>query len=208
MTTETRRGRPPASQGRDLKGDLLRNSRRLLDEGGVAALSLREVARRTGCTHQAPYHYFADREALLAALVAEGFDAFADRLAAANDLFSARGSRAGLIASGRAYVAFALDHPGVFRIMFRPDLCDPAGFPEVRAASARALGELERLNTLVHGPSARPDQATLLWAHAHGLACLLLDGPLGQTLSDPEAREAHLATVSAAFADLVLGRRG
>jgi AcrR family transcriptional regulator len=64
MTTR-KRGRPKADADRDLRGELLRTSRLLLDEGGVAALSMREVARRAGCTHQAPYHYFEDRESIL-----------------------------------------------------------------------------------------------------------------------------------------------
>ena len=68
MTTKTP-GRPRTSETRDLRENLLRTSRELLDEGGPTALSMREVARRSGCTHQAPYHYFANREAILAALV-------------------------------------------------------------------------------------------------------------------------------------------
>ena len=66
------------SGSRDLRAELLRTSRRLLDESGPSALSMREVARRAGCTHQAPYHYFANRETILAALVREGFDELAD----------------------------------------------------------------------------------------------------------------------------------
>ena len=46
---------------------------------------MREVARRAGCTHQAPYHYFANREAILAALVHEGFDELTDMLASARE---------------------------------------------------------------------------------------------------------------------------
>ena len=73
------------SGSRDLRAELLRTSRKLLDESGPSALSMREVARRAGCTHQAPYHYFANREAILAALVREGFDELADRLASARE---------------------------------------------------------------------------------------------------------------------------
>ena len=72
--------------GRDLRAELLRTSRELLDQSGPGALSMREVARRAGCTHQAPYHYFANREAILAALVHEGFDELADRLASAQEV--------------------------------------------------------------------------------------------------------------------------
>ena len=68
-------GRPKADEARDLKADLLKTSREMLDEGGPSALSMREVARRTGCTHQAPYHHFENREAILAALEHASVDA-------------------------------------------------------------------------------------------------------------------------------------
>ena len=68
MTSEST-GASGRRGGRDLRSELLRTSRQLLDEFGPSALSMREVARRAGCTHQAPYRYFANREAILAALV-------------------------------------------------------------------------------------------------------------------------------------------
>ena len=58
----------------DLKYKILKASLDLLEEGDVSALSMREVARRAGVSHQAPYHYFADREAILAELVRDGFE--------------------------------------------------------------------------------------------------------------------------------------
>ena len=56
-----------------LRETILRISRDLLNEGGPSSLSMREVARRAGCTHQAPYHHFQGREAILVALVEEGY---------------------------------------------------------------------------------------------------------------------------------------
>lgn len=203
MTTK-RPGRPKADEPRDLRAALLATSRRLLESGGPAALSLREVARQTGCTHQAPYHHFADRESILAALVTDGFDELAARLRAANDLAATSGVREALVASGRAYVSFALSQPGVFRIMFRPDVCNPARFPALREAGARAHGELLRLTRIAEGDAAGPAMATLLWAHVHGMACLLVDGPLGPQLPSERARQAHVREVGERFADLVL----
>ena len=205
MTPRKRPGRPPADPARDLRADLLRTSRALLDEGGPNALSMREVARRAGCTHQAPYHHFEDRETILAALVAEGFDDLAGRLRGANEQAAAQGARAALVASGLAYVGFALAQPGVFRIMFRSDMCNPARFPLVREAGDRAHAELLRLTGIVHGAAAGAARATILWAHAHGLACLLVDGPLGAKLQDESERHAHLLEVAGLFADQVLG---
>ena len=166
------------SGSRDLRAELLRTSRKLLDESGPSALSMREVARRAGCTHQAPYHYFANREAILAALVREGFDELADRLASAREGLEGTGRRAVLTASGNAYVEFALRRPGVFRVMFRPDVCDPERFPEVVRASERARDELARLARRVAGEETSLEMEVLFWSGVHGLASLLLDGPL------------------------------
>ena len=188
-----------------MRRDLLITSRSLLDEAGPGALSMREVARRAGCTHQAPYHYFEDRESILAALVAEGFDALALRLEAAHALADTQGVRAALMASATAYVGFATSHVGVFRIMFRPDTCNPARFADVREAGARARAELSRLARLVHGNKATPANATVLWAHVHGLACLLVDGPLASEFATDEALHKHLEIVGEQFADLVTG---
>ena len=177
MTSEST-GSSVRGNGRDLRAELLRTSRKLLDESGPSALSMREVARRAGCTHQAPYHYFANREAILAALVREGFDELADRLASAREGLEGTDRRAVLTASGNAYVEFALRHPGVFRVMFRPDVCDPERFPEVVQASERARDELARLARRVVGEETSLEIEVLFWSGVHGLASLLLDGPL------------------------------
>ena len=174
--------------GRDLRSELLQTSRQLLDESGPSALSMREVARRAGCTHQAPYHYFANREAILAALVCEGFDELADMLAAAHEGLGNADLHAILVASGNAYVEFALRHPGVFRVMFRPDVCDPERFPEVVQAGERARQELARLARAMMGDGAQLEVEVLIWSGVHGLASLLLDGPLAGEFSSMEDR--------------------
>ena len=187
MTSEST-GSSGRGNGRDLRTKLLRTSRELLDESGPGALSMREVARRAGCTHQAPYHYFANREAILAALVCEGFDELADRLAVAHDGLGSADLHAVLVASGNAYVEFALRRPGVFRVMFRPDVCDPERFPEVVQAGQRARRELARLAEAVMGDGAQVEAEVLIWSGVHGLASLLLDGPLAGEFSSMEDR--------------------
>jgi AcrR family transcriptional regulator len=191
----------------DLKTKLLNTSLELLNEGGPNALSMREVARRAGCTHQAPYHYFEDRESILASLVRDGFELLASKLKAANELFHNQNLHDVLIASAKAYVGFALSHPGVFRIMFRPDMCNPVRFSEVIQAGANARAELDRLNTIVHGKKAKSITATILWSHVHGLACLLVDGPLTNQFANEHEMQAHLNSVAKEFANLVLQNR-
>ena len=187
MTSEPT-GASGRRSGRDLRSELLRTSRQLLDESGPSALSMREVARRAGCTHQAPYHYFANREAILAVLVCEGFEELADMLAAAHERLGVADPHAVLTASGNAYVEFALRHPGVFRVMFRPDVCDPERFPEVVQAGERARHELARLAKVMMGDGAQLEAEVLIWSTVHGLASLLLDGPLAGEFSSMEER--------------------
>ncbi|MBP6813754.1 MAG: TetR/AcrR family transcriptional regulator [Burkholderiaceae bacterium] len=196
---------PPAP---DLRQRILDTSERLLEESGVTALSMREVARRAGVTHQAPYHHFTDRESILAELVAQGFEQLARRLARANNRAATAGKRAALIDSGLAYTGFALEHPGVFRIMFRPEVCDPTRFPAAMAASDRAHAELDRLVRLMHDGQHTQALASTYWAQVHGLACLVLDGPLGLQLPSLRERRAHLRASLACFADAMLGSSG
>ena len=201
-TTKAKDGETP----RHLRERILDTSRTLLDRDGVAGLSMREVARQTGVTHQAPYHYFQDRESILAELVTRGFTELGRRLALANDLAGQHGKRAALLASGEAYVGFAMEQPGVFRIMFRPDVCDPARFPLVSEAGEKAYGELLRLVQIMHGTDCAQSLSTVYWAHVHGMALLMLDGPLSRRIPDMQARLAHMHDAGRDFADMMLGK--
>lgn len=199
MATSTR-----ATPGRDLRQEILDTARALLNDVGASGLSMREVARRAGVTHQAPYHHFGDRESILAELVAEGFRTLGRDLAQANTL-AAHNLRGAVMASGRAYIDFALSNPGVFRIMFRPEACDPARFPAVQAAGQAAQATLVELVSMVHGTQTSPALCMVYWAHVHGMASLLLDGSLGQECPAGPLRDTLLDEVSNTFANLVFG---
>lgn len=188
-----------------LRQRILATAEQLLESEGLQALSLREVARRAGVTHQAPYHHFADRESILAELVTHGFDDLSQRLAQANDALATAGRRQALLLSGAAYVGYAIEHPGVFRVMFRRELCDRTRFPAVMAASERAYSELLRLVTLLHVPTQDAALISTYWALVHGLAGLMTDGPLAEQLPSLAARRAHMAATLAAFADRMVG---
>lgn len=203
-----RRPAPRASLAAEpvaLRQRILDTAEALLEAEGLGALSLREVARRAGVTHQAPYHHFADRESILAELVTRGFDELADRLGQANRLAGSEGRRRALIQSGAAYVGFAIDHPGIFRIMFRPDVCEASRFPAVLGAAARARSELLQLVASMHAGAHTEALSTTYWAFVHGLAGLIIDGPLAEQLPGVAARRAHMHATVAQFADLVLG---
>jgi AcrR family transcriptional regulator len=91
----------------ELRPALLRAAAKILEKEGCDAISLRDLARRAGVSHNAPYRHFADRQALLAAVAEEGFAL----LAAALEGKSWR-------EQATAYLRFALANPERFRLMF------------------------------------------------------------------------------------------
>ncbi len=188
-TGSTSRGRKTRAEVSDLRARLLRASIELIEEEGLQKLSLREVARRAGVTHQAPYHYFPDREALLGEICEEGFRLLTERMElAAGDQHNAKLSAAGRLAAvGQSYVEFACAYPAHFRIMFRPELVDHDHCPGAKAEGDRAFQTVARIvhETVKAGLPAVPSEAaliTLCWSLSHGLACLVLDGPLAKKL--------------------------
>jgi AcrR family transcriptional regulator len=179
----------------DLREQVLAASLALIEEQGVAALSLREVARRAGVSHQAPYHHFGRKEAIVAELVARGFAKLSDMLEQAEAARGSASRRLGL--AGRAYVDFAIGDPASFRLMFRPELTGAGAFPATAAESRRAYDALVRL---VDAQFARPRVpkkkldalVTLHWSVVHGLATLVLDGSLGKQCQNRRALDAHI----------------
>lgn len=186
----------PLPTGEKLRDAILKTSLDVLDEHGIAGLSMREVARRIGVTHQAPYYYFQNREALLANLIAYGFEELAARLARANALSPRNEAWERPSLSGEAYLDFALSRPGIFRIMFRPELCDTAKFSRVQENMGKARAELLTMVRLAHKGQAMDTQeenilADFYWSTAHGAACLFLDGPMGRALHTREERRQY-----------------
>src|SRR5690242_21896137 len=104
----------------DLRQKVLQASLALIEEGGLDRLSMREVARKSGVSQQAPYYYFGDREAILAAIAGEGVATLGQSLLRAVDRAASEPAKA-LEALGHAYVGFALPHPAYFQAMFRAD---------------------------------------------------------------------------------------
>jgi AcrR family transcriptional regulator len=181
-----------AAASGDLRARILRASVELLEQEGVAALSLREVARRAGVSHQAPYHHFADREAILGAIAQEGFVMLQARLDEAM-MKNAKNAFQRFEHAGVAYVEFALEHTAHFRLMFRPELVNVETCPGAKAAGDSAFARLVEMVSMCfdEGLDVGEGREAVLaasWSVAHGLSCLLLDGPLARTLPD-ELRE-------------------
>lgn len=172
----------------------------LVAEHGVRAVSFREVARRAGVSHQTPYHYFGDYRGILTEIAREGFVALGGEMHRA-----ASGSSDPVQAiadAGTAYVDFAENNVGSFRVMFQ-HLPGGGARPDLVEAS-RTYAVLEGLSESVvaagggHGLTA-PVLAQLCWATVHGIATLSTEG----LLADKTAASAPSGVVVAALAGLL-----
>lgn len=188
--------RPPNGQGRtlrapgetapspgyhhgDLRKALLAATDALLTQAGLEGFTLREVARRAGVSHGAPAHHFGDVRGLLSAYAAEGFgqlaQAMAQRRAMAPPLPLDQ-----LVATGLAYVEYAIAHRARFQLMFRSDRLDPECAP-LDESGGHAYGHLvdciARLDpgTDPDAEARRRQKTALAWSIVHGYATLMLE---------------------------------
>ncbi|MEO1620683.1 MAG: TetR/AcrR family transcriptional regulator [Cyanobacteria bacterium J06632_3] len=162
----------------DLHRALIEAALSLMTEKSAVSLSLREVARRAGVSHAAPYRHFADKEALLAAVAEEGFRVFGQCLAKASA--SVDDPLARLEAIGVAYVRYALAHPVHYRVMFGSYDVAASGEPALVEASQRSYQVLlDAIESAQAEAVVRSGDPRLLamaaWSLTHGLAMLLLE---------------------------------
>ena len=145
----------------------------LLETEGASALSLRAIARRTGVALGTVYYHYADKQALLAGLAAEGFRDLSVALRTATD---GRGGGSGIRAAGMAYLNFVRARPALYGLMYEPreigrreevEEAESAAFAEMIRAAAEDLPggtEAESIRQVAQG----------IWSCARGIAALAL----------------------------------
>jgi AcrR family transcriptional regulator len=183
----------------DLSNALTDAATEMAREGGPDAVVLRAAARATGVSAAAAYRHFADHGDLLQAVRQRSLDALADAMRVSLDSGEpladpAQEAIRRLRALGRAYISFALNDPGLFRTAFcRPD----RPIPDVKERMAQegpfmlvssVLDDLVRNGVL--DEQRRPGAEIAAWAAVHGLATLLLDGPLAMLPEEEKAAAA------------------
>lgn len=169
----------------DLRAALLEAAFSVLTESGVEGFSLRSVARRAGVSPGAPYHHFKDKQAILTELAN-------DRRGRAGTAFIGAieretTPRAKLKALGVAYVRYALEHQAEFKLMFGGSL--QTQIPESDLGDVPIFSVFKKLvrESDDRLSAAELDTAAIAaWSLAHGLAELLVDGPLKGVSKDPE----------------------
>jgi AcrR family transcriptional regulator len=160
-------------------------------------LSFRQIAADAGVSHQAPYHHFGDRSAIFTEIAREGFQKFTEVMSSP----ARRDEDSNLaVRMCERYVDFALTNKGYFRVMFRSDLCQMDESPETQRAADEAFDTLLFAVGEILGSSASIDeirvQATAMWSVAHGLATLLIDGPLERKIGKVSDRRALVRSVA------------
>ena len=174
----------------DLPAALKQAALMLIAQHGVQGFSLREAAMAVGVSPSAAYRHFADKSALLGAIAADGFVEMGKRFEVAMQSVrgvSARAARARFMAQGQAYVAFALEQPDRFTVMFGPyhaGASKPSGHANAGAtgpyaALSQVLDELKESGAM--DQTRREGAELLAWSAIHGLATLLVSGAIAHT---------------------------
>ena len=154
---------------------LIQAGRQLLEDDGISAVTVREVARRCGVSHGAPRRHFPTLALLLAAIAEMCFDELHHHLTNA---------KGGLKETARAYVAYAVEHPHAFDLITRHDVLAGSG-RELRATSLPLLQQWQTRFAEQH-PAAPNAAATAAWAAIHGVASLASRGALDLVGADSE----------------------
>lgn len=165
----------------DLKEACIQAAREVIAEQGIEGLSLRDVARKLGVSHQAPYRHYPSRDHLLAAIMQRCFVDFAAYL----DQASKAHTSDALLGMGEAYMRYAAQNPLEYRLMFGTPWPEPAAHPDLVRHALHAF-DLLRNHLLEHlqqrASATQSDmlallaqaelQALFVWSALHGMASI------------------------------------
>ncbi|MBT3066676.1 TetR/AcrR family transcriptional regulator [Rhodoferax sp. U11-2br] len=188
----------------DLKTALLAYAMNQLENNGLGALSMRDMAKAIDVSHTAAYRHFTDKQALLEAVAVQGFETL--RGACEQAVEGAELSpRERLLACGLAYVQFGLDKPKLLTHMFTTAAqVEPC--PALSGAGANLFVVLQ--NLVAQGQSQghfREEDVRELsyacWAMVHGLAMLLNMDRTRSTPAEPAALMDRAAKSLTVFLD-------
>jgi len=167
----------------DLERALTDAAMQVVRTSGIGALSLRDLARAIGVSPSATYRHFPSRDHLVAVVAMQAREELARFMLQARDALPARGNSAKrsvdrFAAIGRAYVAFAVQHPTLFEAAFTPCPVQPERAEEPRAweVLTDAIDEMAAAGAIA--AAHRKDAPLIAWAGVHGLANILTGAAL------------------------------
>lgn len=156
----------------DLRDACIVAAREVIAERGIENLSLREVSRKLGVSHQAPYKHYPSRDHLLAEVMRRCFQRFAAHLDARAQFDDPREDLESL---GLQYLAYARQHPLEYRLMFGTTWPESAAQAELIRDATHAFDVLRGVLRRIHGDTAAARElveldALYIWSSVHGLA--------------------------------------
>lgn len=203
----TRSANPAPYHHGDLRRALIEAALALVTEEQDWTFSLRELARRAGVSHNAPYNHFAEKRDLLGAVAAVGFERLRDGMLSA--IAGIAEPEMAVITCAKTYVRLGLENPALYRLMFGQALADSRyeDRPTIaRSAGAEARGVLEEIvkrSTRLGAFAVSADNpedlalaALSVWSAAHGLTMLIIDHLTRRELSTEDMIDKVLRTVA------------
>lgn len=182
----------------DLRRTVIETALDMLREEKGWQFTLREVARRAGVSHGAPYKHFPDKAALLAELAMIGFDRLRESMLAAKPE-APKTLRDEIAPISRAYVAFGTENPALYRLMFSAEEGKTVGMHlnERALAVFDVLLEILRRGQVAGSIRKRPieGQAAAGWGLIHGMTMLAIEGLLVPAKVGPAPLDAALSTL-------------
>jgi AcrR family transcriptional regulator len=183
----------------DLRNVLLEASEQLLEKTGVAALSLREVAKQAGVSHAAPYRHFKGKAALMSGLAQSGFGRLRSVIRMAADKVPYDPEQK-LVEAGAAYVHMALRHPELMQLMFSAVPGHEVDLELKQASMATIEPLVDIINTGIEAGVFRDRDAHELalaaWTSMHGLAMLLAARLMEIDMADKKSVDRLIRSVS------------
>jgi AcrR family transcriptional regulator len=172
----------------DLRAALIDAATDTIEELGPPGLTIREVAKRAGVSHAAPYRHFAGKDELILAVVERGFALLQDTMKQARDS-AGEGAVEQFAASGEAYFSFARQYPTYYRVMFSGDLLSGTGDETLRHTSTSAFLDIKSyLRDCQDLELVRKDdellQAIAIISSIHGFVSLVNDNRIGMLVED------------------------
>lgn len=173
----------------DLKETLIALATDFIAAHGVEDLSVRGLAREAGVAHRAAYQHFADKNALVAAVLARAYDRLSTQLE--KPAVKPRTPQEKLVAVAEIYAAFALDEPNVFLAMTGPRVNEGGEHEALEAALRRAWRHVTEPIAALGAPDKRL-AAALFWG---GLQGVVTQTALGRLKLKPSERAAFFRAI-------------